>query len=1108
MFLTKDGRPKSGLRVLREPFESQFGDFAASLKRHLTTVELEAVRADRHGMRSFWMSSEHFDPLLGNLKRQEMTRKSRLRREQMCVGCNGSGVLSVRAEEKRLLVLDLIPSVDFKPDNDTTDNEIRETLKCLPDSLHNMYKRALQKIRGQPIQKRNLAWKVLMRIAHAKKQLTLHQVVEAVAIEKGIIHIGRRYTITDKSSITAVCADLVMVDQARRVQAVHSSVKEFLASEVFGPAHLAPDVTLSAGAASIKLAEACLLYLFLGNPEKGHHRIATNSLNGWNTMQLPYVFGTFRMPANVGTEEDRFRGFPKQVSPLHFVDSTETEAQLNSQDSLGRTPLLIAIQHSRDHMEDILLNRGAGCHIPNKEGFTCLHYAAQNGNVSSVDRVLLAGADVNAKSGDAKSALHEAASSGRLKVVDRLLEAGADPRAPTTDDDLLTALAFAALGGHSDIAERLLAVTLPGPGIDSSLAILCVAYYGHLPVLELLLAAGMDINKRDSYGCDVLHAALENDQVGVSRYLVAAGADMRIRNSCGWPGFHSAAVGGVVSLLELLLASGAELDVQGDAGFSSLHAAIASANDADSLQNIHHLLLQLYLNCLAIVEALLSRGADANAQDERGLAALYFAAGMGYLDILTHLLASGADILIQDDRGWTGVHWAAWNGQWDAVELLLSRGLDPNIPNHRGSTPLICASVRSIATIVSRLIAARANSNAQHSTGESFIYVVAHCGHPEVVSMLLALGADPGLPRGDGFTAIHSAAQRGHAVCVSEFIMTGKLDVNVESFEGISVLQSAAGSGHLAITREPGLKQAGRLYITRLRMEGILSSTSYPRLTLTLGVQSTFGNSALHVASSDGHNVVASKLLQPGAGTTAQKDSGRTALHSVAKSGHHVTVRQLAEAMVDINQRNSEGDTGLMLAAGFGHDAVVGELLCAAADAQLKNKKGQTALHSAAYYGHSPIVDRLPEVGVVLNVQDSYGCSAFFQAAASDRLSLVDKLLAIATGQFCTVSTGNHAAVLKLSLGATSSDPAAEDRHGWTPFHVAAFHQQEPALGTLPAGAQGQFRRERARCSECSCKARRWTDDGARGGREKEQSDSTATAKKETDAAAVAASPS
>jgi hypothetical protein len=105
-------------RVLWEPFESQFGDFATSLKRNLAIVELEATRVDRHGMRSFWLSSlKKFDVLLADLKQREMAAKGEFSTSK-CTRCDRLEVLTVETEERRLSILDWIPSVDYKPDND------------------------------------------------------------------------------------------------------------------------------------------------------------------------------------------------------------------------------------------------------------------------------------------------------------------------------------------------------------------------------------------------------------------------------------------------------------------------------------------------------------------------------------------------------------------------------------------------------------------------------------------------------------------------------------------------------------------------------------------------------------------------------------------------------------------------------------------------------------------------------------------------------------------------------------------------------------------------------------------------------------------------------
>eukprot|EP00434_Breviolum_minutum_P042598 symbB.v1.2.037925.t2/scaffold5741.1/size24060/2 len=67
------------------------------------------------------------------------------------------------------------------------------------------------------------------------------------------------------------------------------------------------------------------------------------------------------------------------------------------------------------------------------EGYTSLHYAAQNGRDSVVQRLLAAGAAVEVAANDGYASLHYAAQHGRDSVVQRLLAAGAAVEAAAND---------------------------------------------------------------------------------------------------------------------------------------------------------------------------------------------------------------------------------------------------------------------------------------------------------------------------------------------------------------------------------------------------------------------------------------------------------------------------------------------------------------------------------------------------------------------------------------------------------------------------------------------------------------------------------------------------
>ncbi|CAK4211399.1 unnamed protein product [Aphanomyces euteiches] len=74
------------------------------------------------------------------------------------------------------------------------------------------------------------------------------------------------------------------------------------------------------------------------------------------------------------------------------------------------------------------------------------------------------------------------------------------------------------------------------------------------------------------------------------------------------------------------------------------------------------------------VRDLLTRGADANFNDERDESPLHWASGKGYLDIVKELLLHGASVDAQSQSGSAGLHFAASSGHLDVVAELLARG--------------------------------------------------------------------------------------------------------------------------------------------------------------------------------------------------------------------------------------------------------------------------------------------------------------------------------------------------------------------------------------------------------------------------------------------------
>ena len=83
---------------------------------------------------------------------------------------------------------------------------------------------------------------------------------------------------------------------------------------------------------------------------------------------------------------------------------------------------------------------------------------------------------------------------------------------------------------------------------------------------------------------------------------------------------------------------------------------------------------------------------DVNAQNERGLTALVFAARFGTPENIAALLSAGAGVNARDKRGRIALHWAARYGKPENITALLNAGADVNAHDSSGDTALHSAA--------------------------------------------------------------------------------------------------------------------------------------------------------------------------------------------------------------------------------------------------------------------------------------------------------------------------------------------------------------------------------------------------------------------------------
>jgi ankyrin repeat protein len=318
-----------------------------------------------------------------------------------------------------------------------------------------------------------------------------------------------------------------------------------------------------------------------------------------------------------------------------------------------------------------------------------LHSAARRGDVAEVRRLLLEhGAEVDVRDNEGETALHCAATNGHHKVVALLLEHGAEVDAEGYPG--LTPLDLAATNGHYKAGALLLKrgarVNARTEGSLTPLDL--AAINGHCRVASLLLKRGADVNAGDKDGLlTPLHLAAKNGQCRMGALLLKRGAEVNAGNKDGRATPLDLASTSAVAAL--LVRRGAELNARNEGDWTPLHSAASEAR-------------------CEVVALLLQRGADVNASSgfgtplhcaamsvesaplsEHRMETSWGAGRKAQREVVELLLERGAEVDAQDNQGKTALCHAIRDGHREMVELLLVHGADPTAINGRALLKLV-----------------------------------------------------------------------------------------------------------------------------------------------------------------------------------------------------------------------------------------------------------------------------------------------------------------------------------------------------------------------------------------------------------------------------------
>ena len=504
----------------------------------------------------------------------------------------------------------------------------------------------------------------------------------------------------------------------------------------------------------------------------------------------------------------------------------------------------------------------------------------------------------------------DAAMAGDVDAVRALLKQGADVNAAQGDG--VTALHWAALKGHSDLARMLV---VAGGNVHAKTRfggytpLHVASEYGHAGVVKTLVQAGADVSAVTATGATPLMLAAGSGEVPAVTALLDAGADVNAREpERGHTALMFAAAANRLPAVKLLLERRADANIA--TKVTDLSALSRGGENPDGRNLPTNVQGRSGGPPPAPAARVRMPGVDRSyfinelVHAHGGMTPLHFAARQGYIEVAAALIDAGVDVnQVKGGDHATALLIAAINGQFDLAKLLLERGADANTIAENGVAPLY-------AVINLKWIQESGYPNPWAHKDQRLDYL-------GLMKLLLEKGADPNA------RVYKKVWYSGYNFDQSDVEEVGSTAFWRAAYgadvEAMKLLVLYGADPHITTSKPPtpqregGAPQAG-------------DSSGLP--VVPVGGPAL---SALHAASGTGYS---------------EGFAGNS--HRYAPGGMLGAVQYLVEELhFDVNLRDADGNTALHNAAARGDTPMVLYLVSKGADVKAVNRKGQTTVDVA-----------------------------------------------------------------------------------------------------------------------------------------------------------------
>ena len=375
---------------------------------------------------------------------------------------------------------------------------------------------------------------------------------------------------------------------------------------------------------------------------------------------------------------------------------------------------------------------------------------------------------------------------------------------------------------------------------------------------------------------------------------------------------------------------------------------------------------------------LLSEGANIEVRDGCDhQTALVFSANRGHFQIVEMLLKKGADINAQDDKGWTALSEASYKGRVQIVELLLKNKAS-TIPStswldskEHGNAIFWCIEsshnkYEEKLAIVKLLLESNAEPEGVDYLNRNSLEIAKTKNYRELVELLEKYKAER-IARLNEYALLE--AIRNQDINKVKIYLEKKVNPNALLPNGESILNYAVSAQNYAIVKE------------------LLTHGANPNTANELGT------SALMAAVRYDNEALISLLLANGVNVNKKDNKGRTALFYAAENSNIAIINMLMDAGASVNSTDIYEENVFLYACSLGNIPVCKFLMQKGCSISGANIFGINALHVATQKGLTSLIKLILDTDEIdIYAKDDNGNTALYYAQKNGNQEIIEIL--------------------------------------------------------------------------------------------------------------------